>query len=101
MKSGLFTLNWKDVARSFVTAVLTAFTSQIYMSIAAGTLPTLPQLKAAGIFGLCAGFAYLIKNYFTDDTKAAVKTIEKQGGTVKDVEGQTVTSKLTTIAPDH
>ena len=57
-----FTLNWRDITRGFITAIITAFLTSVYQSIESGALPTLAQLKTAGLIGLGAGVSYLLKN---------------------------------------
>ena len=66
--SGLLQLNLRDAARGFLVAFITSVLATIGQSINAGTLPTLTQLKVAGIVGLTAGMGYLIKNLFTPAT---------------------------------
>jgi hypothetical protein len=82
MKSDLFSINWRDLGKGFITALITAALASISMAIEAGSLPTLTQLKTAGLAGLVAGIAYLIKNFLTNGTAEAKKTIEAKGGTV-------------------
>ncbi len=79
MKSDIFSINWRDLGKGFVTALITAALTAIATSIEAGSLPTLAALKSAGLVGLVAGIAYLIKNFLTNGTGEAVKTIEAKG----------------------
>jgi hypothetical protein len=66
-QSPYFSLNWQDALKGFVVAAITAALGIIAQSIDAGhVLPTLAELKAAGIAGLGAGVAYLLKNLFTN-----------------------------------
>lgn len=79
MKSDIFSINWRDLGKGFVTAVITAALTAIATSIEAGHLPTLAELKTAGLIGLVAGIAYIIKNFFTNGTGEAKKTLESKG----------------------
>lgn len=62
-------LNWKDALNGFITAFLTAFLTQVYQSIEAGTLPTLPQLKASTLVGLAGGIGYVLKKLLQGESK--------------------------------
>lgn len=73
MKSGLFKLDWKDVLNGFITAVITAFVTQIAQSIDAGVLPTLAQLKASAVFGLVGGIGYICKRLLSNDQGEVLK----------------------------
>jgi hypothetical protein len=64
-----FSLDWKDAAKGFVMSALTAFITVVYSSLEAGTLEF--DWKKIGVASLTAGFAYLLKNFFTP---AEVKT---------------------------
>lgn len=63
--SSLYGLNWQDALKGFIVAVITAGLATVEQSISAGIMPNLIQLKTAGLVGLGAGLAYLIKNFFT------------------------------------
>lgn len=80
MKSTLWTLNTRDFVKGLVMAVLVPVFVIIQQSLSAGDLVF--NWKAIGIAALSAFIAYIIKNLFTDDTKEAVKTLEKQNVTV-------------------
>ena len=60
-----FTINWRDIVKGLVTAFLTAFVTSVYQWISNGSFPTADQFKTAGLIGLSAAMAYLIKNFFT------------------------------------
>jgi hypothetical protein len=60
-----FTINWRDIVKGLVTAFLTAFVTSVYQWISNGSFPTGDQFKTAGLIGLSAAMAYLIKNFFT------------------------------------
>jgi hypothetical protein len=77
MKSGLFKLDWKDFVNGFITAVITAFLTQVAQSIEAGVLPTLVQLKASGVFGLVAGIGYICKRLISSPDGTVLKKTQK------------------------
>ncbi len=60
-----FTINWRDILKGLITAFLTAFVTSVYQWISNGSFPTGDQFKTAGLIGLSAAMAYLIKNFFT------------------------------------
>jgi len=70
MKSKFLQLNWKDAVKGFAVAALTAAIAGVYESLQLGSLPTLAQLKTAGLAGLAAGAAYLLKNLFSGEKAA-------------------------------
>lgn len=73
MKSKFLTLDTKDAINGFVVAFLSAALSTILATLDSGTLPTLAELKSAGIIGLTAGLSYLIKNVLTNSNGELVK----------------------------
>jgi hypothetical protein len=73
MKSGLFKLDWKDVLNGFITAIITAFITQVAQTVEAGVLPTLVQLKASAVFGLVGGIGYLCKRLLSNDQGEVLK----------------------------
>lgn len=64
--SDLFKLNWNDLLKGFIVAVVTAILAGVYQIVQTGALPTMEQLKIVGITALTAGIAYLLKNVFTN-----------------------------------
>lgn len=64
--SEFFKLNWMDVLKGFVTAVLTALVGGIYNALQTGTLPDMAAMKVILIASVTTGLAYLIKNVFTN-----------------------------------
>lgn len=80
MKSTLYSVNWRDVIKGLVVAILTPVFVIIQQSITAGSLVF--DWKAIAIAAVGGLLAYLTKNFFTDTTKAAVQTLEKQNVTV-------------------
>lgn len=65
--SGLFSINWADAGKGFITAAIAAALTSGYQALTTGKF-TLDDLKVACIAGLTAGIAYLIKNFFTPAT---------------------------------
>ena len=63
--SALFSLNWADVGKGFLVAIIAAFVAAIEQSLQSGAMPTAAQLKTAGLVALAAGFSYVVKNFFT------------------------------------
>lgn len=76
MKSSLFSLKTADFIKGLVMAVGTPVLYMLQELIPNYNLN--PLLQA----GIAALITYLLKNFFTDDTQAAVKTIDNAGGTV-------------------
>jgi hypothetical protein len=61
--SPLFTINWRDIAKGLLIAILTPTLVLIQQSLSAGTLTlNWEQLGMAAVGG---GVAYLIKNFLT------------------------------------
>lgn len=77
MKSTFLKLQWRDLLKGFVVAVITSVVATLYTSFEQGSLPTLAELKTAGLVGIGAGIAYLIKNLFTDTVKEAETIVEQ------------------------
>lgn len=67
-QSELFTLNWRDAVNGFIVTVITSAVTGLGQVLENGTLPTVAQLKTAGIIGLAAGFSYIVKNFFSKPT---------------------------------
>lgn len=62
----LFSLDWKDVKKGIVTAVIVGALSVVAPAATAGTLFTIAVWKAAGM-GAAAGLVgYLAKNFLTN-----------------------------------
>jgi len=80
-------LNLADIGKGFITAVLTAIIAYVYQFVSsavtalqAGQTPQLPDLQSlltAGLIALGAGFAYLVKNVFTNSNGEIAKTENK------------------------
>lgn len=69
MNSNLFKLNWMDLLKGLLVAVIGAILTAVYTAIQAGTLSfTWAFFQPVLITGLGTGVAYLIKNFFSNST---------------------------------
>jgi len=59
-------LNLRDLLNGLVVAFLTASLTGLITILDSGVLPNLEQLKSAGLAGLVASLAYLLKNLVTN-----------------------------------
>jgi hypothetical protein len=66
MKAAFLSINWADVGKGFLVAVVTVILAGLATSIQDGNFPTLAQLGSLGLAGLSAGIAYLMKQFFTN-----------------------------------
>lgn len=74
MKSGFLNLNWTDLAKGLLVAVIGAILTAVYQAIEAGTLAwTWAFWQPIVLAGLGAGIAYLIKNFFTNSQDEVLK----------------------------
>ncbi len=62
-ESKFFSLNWRDVAKGFLMAVLTPVVVIIQQSLEAGIF--ILDWKSIGLSAIGGGVAYLAKNFFT------------------------------------
>lgn len=78
MKS-LYKISWQDLGKSLIVAFLTVFVSTLAQSFdpTGMHLPKISEIILALKAGLGGMIAYLIKNFFTDDLKQALKVVEK------------------------
>ena len=65
MKSAFLSINWNDIFKGFIVAGLASVGTIILPILNSGLLPTLADLKTAGVTGLTAGLAYLLKNFLS------------------------------------
>lgn len=65
--SKFLSLNWQDVLKGLVMAVLTPAIVIIQQSIESGSFTF--DWKSIGVASLAGGFAYLVKNFFTKPTE--------------------------------
>lgn len=74
MKSGFLNLNWVDLTKGLLVAVIGAILTAVYQAIEAGTLAwTWAFWQPIVLTGLGAGIAYLIKNFFTNSQDEFLK----------------------------
>lgn len=73
-----FSLGWQDFVKGLVVAVGTAFITAIIQTLEMGALPSVSQLKAAGVMALAAAAGYLLKNLFTNSQGQLFTTEPKQ-----------------------
>jgi len=76
MQSTRYSLNLLDLGKGVLVAFLTAFLTTVTQWLNLGTFPTGEQFKMSAIAGIAAAVAYLVKNFFTDDIKAAESASE-------------------------
>lgn len=75
-------LNLRDLLNGLVVAFLTASLTGLVQILDSGVLPTLVELKSAGIAGVVASLAYLLKNLVTNSQGEMAK-LENVGEDVK------------------
>jgi len=66
-KSNFLSLNWLDLGKGLLMAVLTPVVVIIQQSIESGSFTF--DWKSIGVASLAGGFAYLVKNFFTKPTE--------------------------------
>ena len=71
--SNFLNLNVDDLVKGFIVAFLSAALTGIVTTLDSGVLPTLTELKSAGIVGLTAGISYLLKNLLTNSQGVVLK----------------------------
>ena len=71
----LFTINWQDILKGFITAVLTVIVAGLYTGLSSTPpqFPDLATLEHLGITGLLAGVAYLMKNFLSNSAGQFLK----------------------------
>lgn len=73
MKSKFLNLDIKDAINGFVVAFLSAALTGIIATLDSGALPSVAELKSAGVIGLTAGLSYLLKNVLTNSNGELLK----------------------------
>ena len=74
MKTSKFlSLGKSDFLKATIMLALSAIVTALIPTLESGTLPTIAQLKAAGIVGLTAGLTYLLKNVLTNSQDQFLK----------------------------
>lgn len=76
MKSTFLTLKTRDFLKGLAMAGLVPVFVIIQQSISAGDLTF--NWKAIGMAAVAGFIGYLTKNFFTDDTKQALKVLEEE-----------------------
>ena len=71
--SNFFNLNVDDLVKGFIVAFLSTALTGVVATLDSGALPTLAELKSAGIVGLTAGISYLLKNLLTNSQGVVLK----------------------------
>ena len=75
MNSNFFSLNWLDLAKGLLVAVIGAILTGVYQAIQAGSLVwTWLFWQPIILTGVGAGLAYLIKNFFSNSSGEPLKT---------------------------
>jgi len=67
--SNFLSLNWLDLAKGLLMAILTPVVVIIQQSVESGILTF--NWKTIGLAAIGGGFAYLVKNFFTPKTTEA------------------------------
>lgn len=62
--NGIFTLDWKSIARGIIMAVIGAVLTAAYQELSVGGPVSLQAMATVG--GL-AGLSYIIKNFFSNN----------------------------------
>lgn len=68
-ESSFLSLNWKDLAKGFLMAVLTPVFVIVQQSLELGELTL--NWKSIALSAVAGGVAYLVKNFFTPAQKTA------------------------------
>ena len=76
MRSKFFTLNFRDIAKGFLTAILTAVITYIYEAVQTGSLAGI-DWKIVGFTALTAAVGYLFKNLVTNSDGEVAKAERK------------------------
>lgn len=78
MNSTFLSLNWLDLLKGLLVAVLGAILTGVYQALQAGTIQFIWLFWQPILFtGLSAGIAYLIKNFLTNSTGQPLKPEQK------------------------
>ncbi len=72
-------LNLRDLINGLVVAFLTASLTGLVQILDSGVLPSLAELKSAGLAGVVASLAYLLKNLVTNSQGEMAKVEQGAG----------------------
>lgn len=72
-------LNLRDLINGLVVAFLTTSLTAIAQILDSGILPSLAELKSAGLAGVVASLAYLLKNLVTNSQGEMAKVEQGAG----------------------
>ena len=72
-------LNLRDLINGLVVAFLTAAITGLTQILDSGVLPSLAELKSAGLAGVVASLAYLLKNLVTNSQGEVAKVEQGVG----------------------
>jgi hypothetical protein len=73
MKNKLFTINFKDLAKGFITSVFTGILTALVVITESGSFPTYNEFIGILKISLIAGIGYLIKNILTNSDDKFLK----------------------------
>ncbi len=74
MNSNFFSLNWLDLGKGLLVAVIGSILTAVYQAIQAGQLTwTWAFFQPIVLTGVAAGIAYLIKNFFSNSAGEPLK----------------------------
>jgi VIT1/CCC1 family predicted Fe2+/Mn2+ transporter len=75
-RSNFLKLNWRDLLKSLLLAVIAAVVTFVYSSIQSGVALDAEFLKKAGMVALATVLSYLLKNLFENNEGDLAKTDE-------------------------
>lgn len=73
MRSDFFSLNWRDLGKGLVVAVITAVLTYAWTAIEAGGLTSI-DWNAVGTTAIISAIGYLMKNLVTNSDGEVAKT---------------------------
>ena len=71
--SNFLNLNIDDLVKGFIVAFLSTALTGLIATLDSGALPTLAEIKSAGVVGITAGLSYLLKNLLTNSQGQILK----------------------------
>lgn len=76
MRSDFFKLNWRDLGKGLVVAVITAVLTYVYTALEAGDLTAI-DWKVVGTTAIISAVGYLFKNLVTNSDGELTKVEDK------------------------